>query len=153
MSTNLLEKTIAEKLSGQSQKYALDFISFADTNEIIFTPNGDDGQGWAVGGVVGNSLGFMLIAGADGSPGEWTIWLNDCNFGDCDAADDNLKQTAWAHTSNCGKCHDGWKDCGGGNRVVFGKEFERLCHSPLMFIEPDTDALECVKTLLMILKK
>ncbi len=145
-----IEDAINEKLTGDAQRNALDFIAFLRTNEISLDSNGD-GEGWAVGGIVGNSVGFILVNGAEQMPGPWTVWFNSCDFGG-GAADDELKETAWAHTSKCGHCHAGWKDCGGGDRTIFGKEFEWLCHSPLMFTNPDTETLQNVNKLILLLK-
>ena len=67
-------------------------------------------------------------------------------------SNNDVKETAWAHASNCGHCHAGWKDCGGGKRTIFGREFEYLYHSPLMFTDPDAGTLEHVKKLMLMLK-
>ena len=144
-----IEDKIKDVLSGDSLKNALDFTIFLRDNELSTGYNGDDGC--SVGGSIGDSLGYMLVNGTEQMPGPWTIWFNSCDF-DSSLADDELKETAWAHTSKCGHCHAGWKDCGGGNRVIFGRGFESLCHSPLMFTNPDAETLECVKKLFLILK-
>ena len=151
MSEILIENVINEKLKGDSQQTALNFIEFLREKELALTSNGD-GIGWAVGGIVGNSAGFMFINGEENMPGPWTIWFNSCEFNDEDSVDDDLKETAWAHASPCGHCHAGWKDCGGGDRIIFGKEFEWLCHSPLMFTNPDFKTLENLKKLILIVK-
>jgi hypothetical protein len=85
-------------------------------------------------------------------PGPWTIWFNSCDF-DSDSADDEMKESVWEHASKCGQCHAGWADCGGGSRTIFGREFERLCHLPLMFTNPDGKTLENVKKLMLMLKQ
>lgn len=145
-----VEDVINEKLKGDAQKNALDFADFLSTSSLTLDPN-DDGGGWAVGGTVGNSIGYMLINGEPQMPGPWTVWLNSCDFGNS-TADDELKETAWAHANECAKCHPGWKDCGGGDGTIFGKEFERLCHSPLAFTNPDAKTLESLKKLILMLK-
>jgi hypothetical protein len=147
-----IESVINEKLTGDAQKNALDLVSFCQANEIQLDPNKDDFGGWAVGGVVGNSIGFLLVNGEEQIPGPWTLWFNSCDFGDSENIDDDLKEIVWSHTSPCGKCHDGWKDCGCGERMIFGRAFESLCHSPLMFCNPDAKTLESVKKLTLILK-
>ena len=65
-----------------------------------------------------------------------------------------MKETVWAHTSVCGqeKCHEGWKDCGGGKKTIFGREYDNLCHGPLKFTNPDVKTLENIKKLLLLLK-
>ena len=146
-----IEEKITQSLSGGARENALDYVGFMRENGISFDSN-NDGEGWAVGGVVGNSLGFMLVNGSADFPGPWTLWFNSCEFEGEDKTDETLKQAAWGHASPCGQCHPGWKDCGGGDRVIFGKEFGRLCHSPLMFTNPDAKTLESVKKLSLMLK-
>lgn len=144
-----IEEEINEKLTDDTRENALDFVAFLQANEISIISSGE-GEGWAIGGAEGNSIGFMLITGTPEFPGPWTFWFNSCDFGD-DPADDELKETAWAHTGICGRCHAGWKDCGGGDRVIFGRKFENLCHSPLMFTNPDAKTLESEKKLVLML--
>ena len=150
MSKQSIETIIHEKLIGDTQKNALDFVAFLEANTLALESNGD-GEGWAVGGTVENSMGYLLVNGASDMPGPWTLWLNSCDFAD-DSVDEEVKETAWAHAGPCGHCHAGWKDCGGGDRVIFGKAFEQLCHSPLMFTDPDAKTLENVKKLIMMLR-
>jgi hypothetical protein len=147
-----IEDAINKKLTGDAQKNALDFAGFLCANGLSYEAN-DDGGGWAVGGIVGDSFGYMLVNGVEEFPGPWTIWLNSCDFESSLTADDKLKEAAWAHTSICGQCHEGWKDCGGGGRTIFGKNFEKLCHSPLMFNNPDASVLENIKKLMLMLKQ
>lgn len=145
-----IEDAINEKLTGEARNNALAFVDFLRTNGLAVESN-DGGDGWAVGGVMGDSIGFLLVNGAPQMPGPWTFWFNSCDFGSDDPADDELKETVWAHASNCGRCHAGWKDCGGGERTIWGRKFERLCHSPLMFTNPDAKALESVEKLMRML--
>ena len=147
-----IEEKINDVLSGDTKKNALDFVAWLRGNELALDPNGDNGEGWAVGGIVGDSIGFMLVNGAPDCPGPWTIWFNSCDFGD-KPADDELKETAWNHASPCGHCHAGWKDCGCGDRTIYGREFKELCHSPLMFTAPDAKTLENLERLILILKQ
>lgn len=142
-----IELAIREKLTGDAQTNALNFLEFLRANEWqVDSGEEGNGEGWAFGGVVAKSLGYLLINGAPQLPGPWTIWFNSCDFGS-ETADENLKQTAWAHASECGRCHDGWKDCGSGERTIFGKRFGNLCHSPLMFTNPDAETLALIKEL------
>lgn len=146
-----IEDVISEKLTGITQKNALDFAFFLRTKKMLISPN-DDGSGFAVGRVNGDSSGYLHISGGSEFPGPWTFWFNSCDFEDDGAVDDNVKETAWNNVGNCGKCHDGWKDCGGGDRVVFGKLMENCCQSPLMFYNPDAETLESMKKLMLLLK-
>ena len=146
-----IDDKIREVLTGDSLKNALDFTAFLRANRVTLTSN-NDGSGWAVGGIVGNSLGFMMVNGAANMPGPWTMWFNTCDFKDNGAVDDETKQAAWDHASECGRCNAGWKTCGNGDRHIFGKKFENRCHSPLMFTNPDSKTLESVKKLILMLQ-
>ena len=144
-----IEEGITKRLTGDAQKNALNLVAFMRANDMPIDPN-NGGDGWAVGGKEGDSLGYAIVNGVSEFPGPWTLWFNSCDFaGD---ADDALKEAAWAHASPCGKCHKGWADCGGGERMIFGKAFESLCHSPLMFSNPDAQTVEHVKKLLLMLR-
>ena len=147
-----MENKIYNVLKDDSLKNALEFLTFLKENEFQLDPNGDNGEGWAVGGVVGNSFGFILINGVEEMPGPWTIWLNSSDYNESTSMDNELKENTWTHVNKCSKCHKGWEDCGIGNKIIFGREFENLCHSPLMFTNPDTKTLETVKKLLINLK-
>ena len=141
---------IKATLKGEAQNNALEFVAFLRANDMPIQSN-KDGQGWAVGGVVGNSSGYMLVNGAAQLPGPWTVWFNSCEFPCGETANDELKEAAWSHASFCGRCHSNWESCGGGERTIFGKEFSRLCHSPLMFCDPDATTLENMKKLMLML--
>ena len=153
------EKSIGYKINnamaGDARKNALDFTAFLLANGI--TPEcHESGDGWSVM-YSGESIGFIVITGAEQFPGPWTLWFNSCDFGD-GAADYDLKEAAWTHASICGHFSSGGKNCGCGNqpgfrRVIFGKTFENRCHSPLMFHNPDAKTLEYVKRLMLALKQ
>jgi hypothetical protein len=149
----VIEDKINEQLSGDARKNALDFLALLRSNGISLNSDGDGGKwsGWAVGGTVGDSAGYMIVNGAKEFPGPWTFWFNSCDFEDC--ADDELKETAWAHASPCGHCNAGWENCGGGEGTIFGRKFERLCHSPMMFVNPNAQTVEHMKKLMLLLKK
>ncbi len=142
---------IRRRLQGDAQRNALKLVAFFEENDMTLDPSGD-GQGWAVGGIVGNSIGFLLVNGAAQVPGPWTLWLNSCEFGDTGPVDEDIKACVWAHVNPCGKCHPGWIDCGGGGKAIWGKQHERLCHSPLMFTNPGIGAIGHIKKLLLMLQ-
>jgi len=129
-----LENAINASLEGDIQKNALDFAAFLEANEIMLESNGD-GRGWAIGGVVGNSNGFMMV---DCEGKNLGIWINDCDFYSNDSTGDDLKEFAWTQVVNCPQ-----EGCVGGGcaeqnhrNTIFGKEYESTCHSPLAFLIP-----------------
>lgn len=154
---NLIENAIKEKLNGE--KNALDFVAFLQANAISADIH-DSGDGWSVM-YKGESIGFIIITGgATEGIGPWTIWLNVCDFGDPSRAraDGHLQEIAWKHTNVCGHFTSGGKNCGCGDQpgrrvTIFGKDFDNICHSPLMFINPDADKLDAVKKLLLLVKR
>ena len=152
---NLIEDKINSVLKGDALKNALDFTAFLRANNI--TPESyEGGDGWSVMRA-GESIGFILVNGADEMPGPWTVWFNSCEFGDGDGVSDDVKETAWEHASICGHFSSGGKDCGCGDqpgfqRTIFGRVFENRCHSPLMFTDPDAKTLANVKKLMLMIK-
>ena len=144
-----LEDVMRDTLNGDALTNALDFASFLRDNDIAVFPN-NYGEGWAIGGETGKSAGYFMMGSEDQWHGPWTFWFNSCDFED--TADDTLKETALAHVNLCGKCHDGWEKCRGGSKTLFGKQYDDLCHSPLMFKNPDAKTLESMKKLLLLMK-
>jgi len=153
----VVEDRIKNKIKGDSLGSALDFVAFLRENDISLDYNASESGhgGWngAVGGVIGNSIGYVTFNGDVGGVGPWTFWLNSCDFDGSDTADDDFKNVIWAFASPCGKCNENWVKCMGiGKRTILGKEFENQCHSPLMFINPDSKTLESIKKFLLYLK-
>jgi len=153
----IVEDRINSKIKGDSLKNALDFVAFLRENDIRLDYNASESGygGWngAVGGVVGNSIGYVTFNGDAGGVGPWTFWFNSCDFDGSDSADDEFKNAIWAFASPCRKCSENWEKCmGSGKRTILGKVFENQCHSPLMFINPDAKTLGNMKKFLLYLK-
>ena len=150
MSDKRIEDVITKVLKGDAQKNALDFIAHiraskdAEKYPIIMNDENDE-TGWNA-----TNLGFIVITGTDDFPGPWTMWVNAENLG-ADAkqpVDEYVKETAWAHVSPCGNCGG---DCSPGTHtVVFGKEFKNVCQHNLMFVNPNTETVDCMKKLIDI---
>jgi len=155
----LIEDIISERLTGDAQKNAIGFAAFLRANEFQLDYNVSESEKhgiWngAVGGVVGDSLGYITINGGDDGTGPWTFWFNECDFDGSSSMDEEFKNAIWAFASPCGKCHEGWEKCMGvGKRTILGKEFENQCHSPLMFCNPDAKTLEYMQKFLLCLKQ
>jgi len=142
-----LEDKINDVLTGDKQKNALDFAAFLRTNDLLSDGDGS-GYGWSI------DDGFIKIPEREK---ELWIWFGDCVFDLCGPADEDLKETVWAHVVTCPqvtcphKRHCGCeKDVGG---IIFGKEFESTCYAPLGFFNPDAKTLENVKKLVLLLKQ
>ena len=145
-----LEDAINNALKGSMRENALSFSAFLRENGIPLYSNGD-GRGWAIGGVVGNSGGYMMV---DDSGGNLGIWINDCDFKDAGTASEGLKEFAWAHVVNCPQepCVNGGCAEKNHRNVVFGREYESTCHSSLAVLNPDAETLENAKMLFLMLK-
>jgi len=157
MTEKRIENVINKKLAGDARKNALDFVSFLYANDIALDYNADESDNWgvwcgAVGGIVGNSIGYLSITGHENAPGPWTFWFNVSDFDGSDSADDEFKNAMWAFASPCGRCGEGWETCMSAKKTILGKEFENQCHSPLMFCNPDAKILENMKKFLLYLK-
>jgi len=134
-----VEDKINVQLSGEVQKNALDFVAFLKANEC------------------GDSC-VIVVAKKPAHISPWTIFFNACEFDGEDSANDDLKEAAWAHAHICDHFASGGKRCGCGDQpgfrgTMFGKDFENLCKCPLQFTNPDVEAMEEAKRLLLMLKK
>ena len=149
-----IEDIINKTQSGDAKKNVLDFVDFLHANnfQMEYNPNEYYETYWsgAIGGVVGDSIGYMAV---NGNPGTWNVWFNVFGFDENDPLDDEMKETVWSKLSPCGKCNDGWETCRGGEKMILGKTFDNLCHSPLCIIDPDTKTLENMQKLLLVLKQ
>lgn len=139
MTTNRIEDAFHAFLVCDTLKNALAFAEFARANGMTYdgayemhykgklvcyidTPN-DASRRWRV----------------------WTVGDYRSEYEDF-PIDATTKEIAWAHVLKCGNCDD--VDCDPGKtEVVFGKEFEHVCHGAaglaMRFADPDADALAC----------
>jgi len=154
----LLENTMNIVLSGNTLKNALDFTAFLREHrfQIEYNPNEESENKWtgAIGGVVGDSIGYLYICSGTNFPNPWSIWLNELEYSNEGLADDDeLNHFIWENINPCGKCNSNWEKCGGVEKTILGKKFDRLCHSPMIIYTPDTHKLDKVKKLMLKLKQ
>ena len=136
------EDKIKTLLTGDTQTNALDFVAFLRAHKI--PPN------LYVLSIVGDGGNFPHIR-------PWTIFFTVCDFSADDLVNDDLIEFAWKHTHVCDHFITDGKRCGcgkqpGTTQIIFGKEFENICHCPMQFINPDAKTLENMKKLLLVLK-
>jgi len=153
MSNILIEDVIKEKLIGETQENILNFVAWMQENEFDFKNLrfiGTELRGHASY----KSKGFASIMISD----QFVMWIGlSVKFHKTE--DDEIKDLAWSHVVNCPQVehdcnpphnrsckryHCRWK--------VFGKEFPSTCHAPLAFFGPDTEALEKLKKLLVLIR-
>ena len=140
MSEQKLENMINAVLSGDLQKNALDFAQYLRDNEMTVA-----GAEISYNGKV---VCYMHLDGNKDYPGPWTIWTEgDYSSEHKDIPmDERMKEIAWANVNTCGSCGG---DCSPGKRkMIFGKEFDKVCNADMAFYKPDAETLECVKKLL-----
>lgn len=145
-------------LNGETLENALGFVAFLRDAEFQaeYNPREYGERKWtgAIGGVVGNSIGYLYVRAGTDFPDPWTIWLNAYEFDAGSSAEDAaLKEFVWENVNHCSRCHPNWENCGGGERTVFGRKFERLCHSPMVFYTPDAHKLEKIEKLLLRIRQ
>jgi len=147
-----VEELISEKLTGDTQKNALDFITHVRTYDDVFTISmcGDEESMW--NGCEVSNLGYIVVNGSDDFPGPWTMWFGVDNIGEYAETpiDECIKEFAWTHVSPCGNCGKGCTPA--TSTKVFGKDFENTCQSNLLLVNPNADAVECMKKLVDIRK-
>jgi len=138
-----LETKIVTLLVGETQKNALDLMTFLNENKIP--------SKFYVINVVGEGGSFPHIR-------PWAFFFNACDFGADVSANNDLAEFAWKHAHICDHFINGGKRCGCGKQpgfrnVIFGNEFDNLCKYPMQFINPDTATLDNMKNLLSLLKE
>lgn len=61
-----------------------------------------------------------------------------------DVLSDELKEIVWTNKTTCSGCGK----CALELDKIFGKEFDYACEKSIVFTNPDTDAIECIKKLI-----
>ena len=83
----------------------------------------------------------------------FTVWSDDSNsawYKDF-PLDEAMKELAWKHVDFCEKC--GGSCSPGKSKIIFGREFHRVCRTTMRFINPDLMELACIKKMVEIRKK
>ena len=147
MAVKRIEDVIGEHLTGDTRKNAQDFTSYLRVDNMTFD---DSGYCWSPE-YYGKPLFHIKFDGFGNEPDKWIIWsAEDYNGDSADSADERVKQFAWANVCFCGSCGG---DCAPGRTVlIFGKQFDKVCHSALIFVNPDAEAIESLKKLADIRK-
>jgi hypothetical protein len=136
---NEIEDTINKFLNSDTQKNALDFVAFLRANDMIVSGSEVSYKDKIVC--------YLYIDGINKAPGPWTIWTE----GDYSAELENvtldwyIKEIAWENVNICVNC--GGECAPGTKKVIFGKEFDNVCHACMAFNDPNAETLECVKKL------
>jgi len=159
MPNRRIEDVIVGLLKGDAQKNALDFIAHLRANEI--KPEESENY-WEIK-YKDECVCFMWIDGSGVAPGPWTLWsakepgswatwpgADNRNEHENLLVDEPTKKIAWANVNFCASCGD---VCGPGKRkTILGKAFDNVCSSAIAFSNPNTEALACVKKMIVIRK-
>jgi len=148
-----VEDVLGEVLDGDAQTNALDFVAFLRANKL--SPNLAAANSWAVA-YKGQRVCFIRTYGSANyhnlKGGSWHICFANSKFANFDDEqynlDEKLKNLIWDNISHC-QNHD--YACNPGDPMtIFGKKFDSVCHQWLFMINPDANAVECAKKIIML---
>ena len=141
---NSFEEKIVNTLSGDTQKNALDFAAFLKANDMVVAENHSQVL------YSGKTLAYLHMDGNAEMPGPWSVWpegdfsITPHNYN----LDEHIIKSAWKHINICDKC---CQSCApGSNKTLFGKEFEGVCGSVMVFTDPSGADLMCLQKLLLM---
>ena len=150
-----IEQNIVEILSGDAQKNALEFVAYLRANEMLFERGKgywEDKYYWMIK-YKNEYVCFILINGCEDKtePEGWIIWSDESeNWFAAFPLDEYMKEIAWKNVDFCGNCGG---DCNPGtHKTIFGKEFYNVCRTTMKFMNPDAEAMKCVKKIVEIRK-
>jgi hypothetical protein len=140
-----IEDEINEKLTGDAQKNALDFVAYMRANGMTSDAEHSNAFRYYAKWVC------ILCVYPDDNGMGWTIFDNPLS-GQYDdfPVDDDLKEFAWAHVNICGQC--GCPSKPGIRKTIFGKEFDNVCTSEVAFRNPDAETSGKIKQMIEVWK-
>ena len=154
MSEQKIEDYIISELPLEDQKIALDFVEYLRSSGMEFVR--DMGDCWKDKiyywvRYKGKCTCFIAISDPDEKDNRWTVWSDDMDseFLANHPIENELKETAFKHVGACGNCGS----CGGGRpKVIFGKEFDKVCGCTFRVDNPDEKDLLFLKKMIEIRK-
>lgn len=158
MSEQKIEDHIISELPLDDQKIALDFIGYLRSSDMEFVR--DTGGCWKdkiyywvrYKGNKSKCTCFIAINDPDEKDNRWTVWSDDMSseFLADYPIENELKEIALKHVDTCGNCGS----CGGGKpKVIFGKEFDRVCGCTFRVDNPGEKELSFLKKMIEIRKR
>jgi len=136
-----IESNLKENLSGDALTNALDFVTYLKNMGMT----ADDGARFCYK----DELMCIIIAFKNDTSSGWFIC--DCPFREHDGftIDESIKSFVQANIQKCKGdscgCDHGER---GATKMIFGKEYDNLCSSEIMFYNPDAEALKKIKVLM-----
>lgn len=150
-----ISKLINDTFAADYKEYVLNFISFLNSQSMIFERLYGywKNQNYYVVKYNDECVFYILINGvedeAEFSP--LTIWTDDSSHNCYEQVSlcEDLKRTVWNHIDNCVHCGS----CSGGTvKTIFGREFNNVCRTSMRFINPDKKEFDLIKKLAQIRK-
>ncbi|MCL1795220.1 MAG: hypothetical protein FWG34_15335 [Oscillospiraceae bacterium] len=141
MAEKKIEDALNEYFTGDTLNNALNFTEFLRANEMIY-----DGE-YEIH-YKGNLACYINTP--NDKERTWGVWTvgDYSNEYEGFPIDERTKEIAWANVVKCGNCEDCNRDPG-KTEVIFGKEFVNVCNGTdslaMRFVNPDAEAVECVK--------
>jgi hypothetical protein len=141
-----IEDVICKVLNGDAQKNALDFVAYLRENKL--------NPAWSAKNVCTVSsktfrVCFIRLHGAADyhnlDVGCWNISPFIGEYED-DTLADKYKEIVWANKKDCQSC----SQCALKLDAIFGKNFPHSCEGSILFVNPDTKTVECVKQLIAL---
>jgi len=120
---------------------ALEFIAHLRNIEgfSVCQDENDAGKWW-----INSKENLVCEVQIEDTGGDWQVWVyGDCIGGHDLQIDEKTKEITWANITFCGSCG---AECAPGRRkTVFGREFDNVCQSTLVYKNPNADMLDCLK--------
>ena len=95
---------------------------------------------------------FIAIKDPDDEGNHWTVWSDnmDSGFMEDYPIENVLKEMAWKYVDSCSNCGS----CSGGNRkMIFGREFDRVCGCTFRIDNSNQEGLLFMKKMVEIRKE
>jgi len=146
------EKAVISILNGETRENLLDFARYLRFLGMMVSGNSDDGQVIFKDKKV---CDFHFSGNFCGYPAPWTVWMTGDYGTETESIPNNerLMEIVWANVHFCENCGGSSHWCGSGKRrKIFGRDFENLCVSPIVFNGSDFETVECMKKLVEMRK-
>jgi len=145
---NTIENKLKDTLSGELLTNALDLVDYLKKMGMTNGTEPGDTRFYYKGELMCLFMPFEDEWNPDGG-----LWIFDgpLNGHDEFPIDESIQEFVRASVKKCENC-GGDDGCGheqrGATKMIFGKEYDNLCSSEVMFADPDVDAMEKIKRLM-----
>lgn len=150
MTEHTVKDYIHRELSQNDRDIALEFVNYLEDRRLTFYKDNsgcwkDKIYYWVKHG--DKCVCFIAINDPDEKENRWTVWSDDMELPEDYPVDSEIKERAWRHIDRCGNCGS----CGGGRRkLVFGRDFDRVCGCTFRVDNPDSGDLAFLKIMVEI---